>query len=354
MQIVGLDHVQLAMPPGGEAAARAFYGELLGLVQVPKPAALAARGGCWFEGPDAVIHLGVEQDFAPARKAHPALRVADLAALEQRLAAAGVPLTPDDTLPRVRRCYAADPFGNRIEFIQDGQGFAQMSQPALDLQSSYDRVAGEYARRIFDELAHKPLDRQLLDRFAGRVQELGPACDMGCGPGHVARYLHDRGVRICGMDLAPGMLEQARRLNPDIPFIQGNMLALGVVDEAWAGITAFYAIIHIPREAVVQALREFKRVLRPGGLLLLAFHVGEETVHLEAWWDQPVSIDFTFFRPDEMVGYLQTAGFVVEEVIERDPYPDVEHQSRRCYIFARKPEESSPASTRLGSLQTIV
>lgn len=123
--ITGLDHVQLAMPAGREEEARSFYGSLLGLREVPKPAPLAARGGCWFEGPATQIHLGVEADFVPARKAHPALRVADLETCRQVLAAAGVALVADTTLPEVRRFYADDPFGNRIEFIQDGDGFAQ-------------------------------------------------------------------------------------------------------------------------------------------------------------------------------------------------------------------------------------
>jgi catechol 2,3-dioxygenase-like lactoylglutathione lyase family enzyme len=120
MQIVALDHIQLAMPAGGEAAARSFYGQLLGFAELPKPAELAARGGGWFQAPGIAIHLGVETPFSPARKAHPAFVVADLAAARQALAEAGVPITPDDTLPHVRRFYAADPFGNRIEFIQQG------------------------------------------------------------------------------------------------------------------------------------------------------------------------------------------------------------------------------------------
>lgn len=120
MQIVGLDHVQLAMPAGEEAAARHFYSTILGLSEVPKPAPLAARGGCWFAGPGTALHLGVEQDFAPARKAHPGLRVADLEVARHTLEQAGVAVTPDNTLPHVRRFYVADPFGNRIEIVQDG------------------------------------------------------------------------------------------------------------------------------------------------------------------------------------------------------------------------------------------
>lgn len=211
-------------------------------------------------------------------------------------------------------------------------------QRTKDAQASYDRVAREYAERIFNELEHKPLDRTLLDRFAERVRALGPACDVGCGPGQVARYLHGRGVQVSGIDLSPAMVEQARQLNPGITFEQGNMLFLKVEDETWGGITAFYSIIHIPRDEVTAALRELKRALRPGGVLFLAFHIGQDVIHLDEWWGETVSVDFNFFQPDEMVGYLTAAGFVVEEVIERAPYEHVEHQSRRAYIFARKPE----------------
>jgi len=205
----------------------------------------------------------------------------------------------------------------------------------LELQSGYDHLAEKYVERIFDELEHKPLDRQLLDRFRTSIQ--GAACDLGCGPGHVARYLGERGADVCGIDLSPGMIEQARRLNPGIEFKQGNMLSLAVEDEAWSGIVAFYSIIHIPRAEVVQALGEMKRVLQPAGLLLLSFHIGEEVLHVDELWEEKVSLDFIFFRTDEMEGYLKSAGFEIEEVIERPPYENVEYQSRRAYIFARKP-----------------
>jgi catechol 2,3-dioxygenase-like lactoylglutathione lyase family enzyme len=112
-----LDHVQLAMPRGGEPAARRFYVELLELVEVAKPPALAARGGCWFESGDVKLHLGVEDDFRPARKAHPALRCRDYARLMARLAAAGVEARAADEVPGVTRCHVEDPFGNRIELI---------------------------------------------------------------------------------------------------------------------------------------------------------------------------------------------------------------------------------------------
>jgi catechol 2,3-dioxygenase-like lactoylglutathione lyase family enzyme len=116
--IIGLDHVQLAMPPGEEPAAIAFYEGLLGLANVPKPPHLAGRGGCWFESATAKVHLGVEPDFHPARKAHPALLVDDLAGLGERLEAAGHPVRDEGGLDGYDQRYVDDPFGNRIELLQ--------------------------------------------------------------------------------------------------------------------------------------------------------------------------------------------------------------------------------------------
>lgn len=118
MGLVGIDHVQLAMPPGGEDEARAFYRDALGMAEQPKPAHLVSRGGCWF-GQDALrIHLGVDPDFRPARKAHPAFLVSGLAALIARLEAGGYRVVLDTPLDGRDRAYADDPFGNRIELIE--------------------------------------------------------------------------------------------------------------------------------------------------------------------------------------------------------------------------------------------
>ena len=209
-------------------------------------------------------------------------------------------------------------------------------QKIVDVQHSYERVADEYVQRILDELQHKPLDRHILEQFAVRVHGLGPVCDLGCGPGHVARYLYERGVPVQGIDLSPAMIAYARQLYPGITFSQGNMLALDVADAVWGGIVAFYSLIHIPRADLSTVLRELKRVLRPGGVLLLAFHCGDDTIHLDEWWGHPVSLDTFFFRVDDMQEYVQAAGFTIEEVIERPPYAQVEYPSHRVYIFARK------------------
>jgi ubiquinone/menaquinone biosynthesis C-methylase UbiE len=213
-----------------------------------------------------------------------------------------------------------------------------IKEKITDVQSGYDLVADEYARRISDELRHKALDCRLLDRFAESVRNSGIACDLGCGPGHIARYLHGRGIQVCGMDLSRGMVERARRLNPGIEFNQGDMRTLAVRDNTWAGIAAFYAIVHLPLPDLDRSLREMMRVLAPGGRLLLSFHIGEDTAQIESLWESGAALEFHFFRVSTVRGSIERAGFEIEEIIERDPYaPEVEYQSRRAYIFAQKP-----------------
>ncbi len=209
-----------------------------------------------------------------------------------------------------------------------------------DPQTSYDRVAEEYARQMLHELDHKPRDRELLDQFATQVKGKGRVADLGTGPGQVARYLHDHGVDAFGIDLSPEMVRIAQREHPGMEFRQGDMSALLLEDRSLAGMTAFYCIIHIPRAEVTSVLKELLRVLQPGAPLLMSFHRGEQIVHRDEWWDQKVSLDFTFFERDEMLGYLRDAEFVVDEVVERGPYPvGIEAQTQRVYIFASRPAD---------------
>jgi len=205
------------------------------------------------------------------------------------------------------------------------------------IREDYDKLAQEYTRRIYDELRHKPLDRTLLDRFADAVKGQGDACDMGCGPGQVARYLHEKGVSASGLDLSPAMVHQARELNPGIPFREGDMLHLEIPGESLAGITAFYAIVNIPARHHQAIFAEMMRVLQPDGLLLLAFHVGNKLIQEKELWGHKISMDFFLLPTDGVRRDLEAAGFAIEEIIEREPYPDVEYPSRRAYIFARKP-----------------
>jgi ubiquinone/menaquinone biosynthesis C-methylase UbiE len=208
-----------------------------------------------------------------------------------------------------------------------------------DVRSGYDLLSEEYARRLYDELRHKPRDRKLLDRFADSVRNKGIACDLGCGPGQIARYLQERGIQVCGIDLSDGMVACAQRLNPGIPFAQGDMRSLPVDDNAWAGIAAFYAIVNFQPDDVVHAIAEMMRVLQPGGKLLLTFHIGEDTTQVEEnLWGFDVALQFTFFRVHTVAGLIRKVGLIIDDIVERGPYaPEVEYQSRRAYIFAHKP-----------------
>jgi ubiquinone/menaquinone biosynthesis C-methylase UbiE len=196
---------------------------------------------------------------------------------------------------------------------------AFMTQHPWTIESSYDQVAQQYTETFFAELDRKPFDRQLLDAFAKRVRHQGLVWDVGCGPGHVARYLKDRGVEVCGVDLSAAMVQCATHRNSDIPFHKGDMRALNFPPASFAGIVAFYSLIHLQRPEVPQALQEFYCVLQAHAPLLLAFHGGTGEVHTENWFRQGVSIDATLFTPEEMTGYLHETGFQVEQVNERDP-----------------------------------
>jgi SAM-dependent methyltransferase len=211
----------------------------------------------------------------------------------------------------------------------------------FQVSSGYDALAEEYVAHLYHELEHKPLDREWLERFAATVGSTGPVCDLGCGPGHVARYLQELGVQVLGVDLSPRMIELARQLNGGIDFRVGNMVALSVADGSWSGIVAFYSIIHIPRTQIAAVLHEFWRVLRLGGEVLLAFHVGEEVRHVDTLWGQQVALDFIFYQRAWIEEQLRAAGFEIVESIERDPYEGFEVATRRAYIRAHKRDGTS-------------
>ena len=205
----------------------------------------------------------------------------------------------------------------------------------MDIRDSYDSAADAYAEHLSGELARKPLDRHLLNRFAEEVGGKGLVADLGCGPGHVAQYLHDQGVATLGVDLSPEMVRTAARLSPGLDFRVGDMRALDLPDANLTGIVAFYSIVHFEPAELGPVLLECRRVLAGGGAMLVAFHVGEQTVHVDDLWGRPVFLDFRFHRPGDVVAALHSARFAVTEIVEREPYEGAEHPSRRCYLFAR-------------------
>jgi SAM-dependent methyltransferase len=159
--------------------------------------------------------------------------------------------------------------------------------------------------------------------------------DLGCGPGHVARYLHDQGVAVAGVDLSPEMIKVAQCLNPGLDFQVGDMKQLQMPDASLEGVVAFYAIVHFDADELGEVFLEVRRVLSPGGLALLAFHIGDQVVHVEDLFGSPVSLDFRFHDPRTVTEALRSAHLEVIEHVEREPYEGAEYPSRRCYLLAR-------------------
>jgi len=217
-----------------------------------------------------------------------------------------------------------------------------------EIATSYDAIAELYAIDYADELSRKSFDRELLGRFAELTGQGARVCDLGCGPGHLARYLSGLGVDAMGVDVSSAMVGVARRLNPGLEFQQGDMLRLPFSDRSFSGIAAFYSIIHIERRRVTDALQEMYRVLESEGHLLLSFHIGEGEIHRDEYssHNRPkgpkIAFHATLFAIDEMERYLVDAGFEVEESLNREAY-DFEYPSRRAYLLAKKsPPNGTP------------
>jgi SAM-dependent methyltransferase len=209
---------------------------------------------------------------------------------------------------------------------------------------SYDAVTDAYVERVHGELVHKPLDRALLSAFAEQVLEAfngsASVCDAGCGPGHISAFLADQGLTMTGIDLSPAMVERARELHPGLTFEVGTMTALEAAEGRWQGLIAFYSLIHLTTDDELRAaVAEFHRTLVDGGLLLVAVHLGEHgdaTVHADDMLGVSVDMDFRFFEAGQLAAEITAAGFAVVAQLVRAPYPDVEVQTSRTYVLARR------------------
>lgn len=212
---------------------------------------------------------------------------------------------------------------------------------AVGVQAAYDAVASAYDSQLSEELDGKPLDRALLTGFIELVGT-GTIADVGCGPGHVTRFLAEQYPDMMGIDLSPGMITVARARAPDLRFMVGSMLRLPTIDGAWSGVVAMYSIIHLTATERAAAFREFARVVHPGGWLLVAFHMDSpefasgDVNHLTSWFGERVELDAYFLDPSEVIAQLEATGFALMAEIKRLPAAEVEYPSRRCYLLAQR------------------
>ncbi|QPP08754.1 class I SAM-dependent methyltransferase [Streptomyces bathyalis] len=202
----------------------------------------------------------------------------------------------------------------------------------------YDAVAADYAERFHDELAAKPLDRALLAAFAELVLSAGggKVADLGCGPGRMTAHLRELGLSVYGVDLSPRMVELARRANPQLRFEEGSMTELGLPDGALAGIVSWYSIIHTPGDLLPEVFAEFHRMLVPGGHLLVAFQVGDESVYLARPLGHPVALDFHRQQPDRIAELLSEAGLSLEARLLREADGRGMETTPQAFLLARK------------------
>lgn len=184
-----------------------------------------------------------------------------------------------------------------------------------DTRTSYDTVAASYADQVRNLLDETPYERAVLALFADLVRATGggPVADVGCGPGRITAHLSELGVDTFGIDLSPAMIESARREHPGLRFEVGSMTDLDLSDASMAGLVAWYSLIHIPDDEIGSVLTHFRRVLRPGGPLVLSFHVGDATrLKTQGYGGHPMKVHVHRRRPGQVAAWLSEAGFTVE------------------------------------------
>ena len=224
-------------------------------------------------------------------------------------------------------------------------GESELVAELAAIRESYDTVAADYADLLRGNLAGQPYDRAVLGLFAELVRDGGggPVADIGCGPGRITGHLARLGLDAFGIDLSPAMIEVARRDHPDLRFEVGSMTDLELADASLAGLLGWYSLIHLPDEAIPGVLAHFSRVLRAGGLVLLAFHVGDDSrLKSEGYGGHPMRL-FVHRRPPERVaGWLADAGFVVDTRVVREP--EGVETVPQAYLLARKPAAKTALS----------
>lgn len=202
----------------------------------------------------------------------------------------------------------------------------------------YDAIAEDYAALFCDALDVRPLDRAHLAGFAELVGAGGRVADVGCGPGRVTGHLASLGLKVLGIDLSEAMLAIARRDQPGLRFAQGSMQHLALPDKALDGVVSYYSTIHTPQHELPAVYAEFRRVLTPGGHLLLAFQCGDTPLRHDRPFGRPVSLDFRRLQPQKVAVLLEDAGFHVLQRTVRTAESDLGETTPQAFLLARAPQ----------------
>jgi ubiquinone/menaquinone biosynthesis C-methylase UbiE len=326
-EILALEHVQLAAPRDGEQRARDFYGDVLGLREILKPPSLLARGGAWFAVGNCELHVGLEDDFRPQRKAHPAFLVRDLAAIRAHITAAGLPAIEGVPIPGRLRFETTDPFGNRLEFLQlvepeattDAAADAEAEAEAIRARSRavFGRSAEAYV--VSPGHAHGDDLERLVELAAPRPTDR--ALDVSTGGGHTALALAPHVARVAASDLTPEMLAAARRHLTaqhvtNVDFVVADAERLPFLDASFDVVTVRIAPHHYADAA--RAVREMARVLVPGGRLVIVDNVAPDAPALDAlvndWERRRDPSHVRAYTTAEWQGFVAATGLRIETV----------------------------------------
>jgi SAM-dependent methyltransferase len=209
---------------------------------------------------------------------------------------------------------------------------------AHEVMDCYNQTAAEYAQQFLHELEHKPFDRNLLDRLSEMLPSGSLIYDFGCGSGQTTHYLHQKAQhKVIGLDFSEQAIQLAQQRFEEIEFIVDDMLNSKRASHSAEGIIAFYAVVHFTYHEVEQALREWWRLLKPDGLALFSFHVGDETIEVTDFLGvSGAKATWHFLDPDRVLDIAEGVGFRVAEAVIRYPYKGYEHESKRAYILLQK------------------
>lgn len=201
---------------------------------------------------------------------------------------------------------------------------------------AYNLAARKYHELFHDEMNEKAYDRNLLDSFAARLAPGVLICDAGCGPSaHIGKYLADRGLKIIGVDISDRCIKMAKALHPDMPFRREDIINLSFNRDTFDGVVSYYSIIHTPKKCIDKIFREFHRILKPNGYLLVAVKAGSEEGYVDELIGVRAVVYFSLFHEKEIEDYFERAGFVVDFLERRNPY-GFEIKNERIFAIGRK------------------